>query len=155
MNLVARWLIVWGFSGFISCSRWPPCFWGHSGRCWWWMSTGSSVCWPSQPGQHHQSRKYGFHTPQVLAKQLTHWPDVVLVLGHRLRRIMFALLISIVWFTLTVVNDFRRFLSQFSTNFHEILHTLFFIHVVTTLKVSRSFNKYFRSYTLWHTVVNK
>ena len=45
--------------------------------------------------------------------------------------------IAIVGFTLTVVNDFRRFRSQhgqFSTNFHEILHTLFSIHGVTTLK---------------------
>ena len=64
------------------------------------------------------------------------------------------LLPTIVGFTLTVVNEFRRFLSQFSTNFHEISHTLFSIHVVTTLKVSLSFYKYFRSYTIWH-VVNK
>ena len=42
---------------------------------------------------------------------------------------------TIVGFTLTMVNDFRGFLSQFSTNFHEISHTLFSIHVVTTLKV--------------------
>ena len=51
----------------------------------------------------------------------------------------------IVGFTLTVVNEFRRFLKQFLTNFHEILHTPFPIHVVTTLKVSRSFDKYLRS----------
>ena len=58
----------------------------------------------------------------------------------------FNVLISIiVGFTLTVVNDFCGFLSQFSTNFHEILHTLFSIQVVTTLKVSQSFDKYFRS----------
>ena len=43
------------------------------------------------------------------------------------------------------VNEFRRFLSQFSSNFHEIMHTLFSSHVVTTLKVSRSFDKYLRS----------
>ena len=48
-------------------------------------------------------------------------------------------------FTFTVVDEFRRFLSQFSINFHEILHTLFSIHVVTTLKVSRSFDKYLKS----------
>ena len=45
----------------------------------------------------------------------------------------------IVRFTLnssTRIIEFRGFLSQFSTNFHEILHTLFSIHVVTTLKVS-------------------
>ena len=42
---------------------------------------------------------------------------------------------TIVGFTITVVNDSRQFLSQFSTNFHEILHTLISIHVVTTLKV--------------------
>ena len=47
-----------------------------------------------------------------------------------------------VGFTLPVVNEFRRFLSQFSTNFHEILHTLLSIHVVTTLK---SCDKYLRS----------
>ena len=41
--------------------------------------------------------------------------------------------------------NFRGFLSQFSTNFHEILHTLFSIHVVTTLKILRSFDKYFGS----------
>ena len=35
-------------------------------------------------------------------------------------------------FTLTVMNDFCRFLSQFSTDFHEILRALFYIHVVTT-----------------------
>ena len=52
---------------------------------------------------------------------------------------------TIVGFTLTVVNDFRRFLSQFTAIFHEILHTLFSIHVVTTLNVSRSFDKYYRS----------
>ena len=50
--------------------------------------------------------------------------------------------LATVGFTLTVVNDFHRFLSQFSANFHEILHTLFSIHVVITLKVSRSFDKY-------------
>ena len=44
-------------------------------------------------------------------------------------------MVSIVGFTLTVMNDFRRFLSQFSTIFHQILHTLFSIHVVTTVKV--------------------
>ena len=54
----------------------------------------------------------------------------------------------IVGFTLTVVNEFRRFLSQFSTNFHEILHILFSIHVVTTLTISRSFDKYLRSKTI-------
>ena len=43
--------------------------------------------------------------------------------------------LTIVGLTLTVVNDSRRFLSQLSTNFHEILHTLFSIHVTTTLKV--------------------
>ena len=42
--------------------------------------------------------------------------------------------IVIVGFTLTLVNEFRRFLSQFSTNFHEILHTLISIHVVTTVE---------------------
>ena len=36
----------------------------------------------------------------------------------------------------TRINGFRGFLSQFSTNFHEILHTLFAVHVVTTLKFS-------------------
>ena len=56
----------------------------------------------------------------------------------------FEVIMIIVGFTLTVVNDFRRFLSRFSTNFHEILHTLFLIHVVITLKVSRRFDKYFR-----------
>ena len=39
------------------------------------------------------------------------------------------------WSIVVYAADFRRFLSQFSTNFHEILHTLFSIHVVTTLKV--------------------
>ena len=48
-------------------------------------------------------------------------------------------------FTFTVVDEFRRLLRQFSINFHEILHTVFSIHVVTTLKVSRSFDKYFKS----------
>ena len=33
------------------------------------------------------------------------------------------------------MNEFRGFLSQFSTNFHEFVHTLFSIHVATTLKV--------------------
>ena len=51
----------------------------------------------------------------------------------------------IVGFKITVVDEFRGFLSQFSTNFHEILDTLFSIHVVTALKVSRSFDKYLRS----------
>ena len=57
-------------------------------------------------------------------------------------------------FTFTVVDEFRRLLRQFSINFHEISHTLFSIPVVTTLKVSRSFDKYFKSKTIWH-VVNK
>ena len=57
---------------------------------------------------------------------------------------------TIVGFTLTVVNEFRLFLSQFSNNFHEILHTLFSIHVVNTRKVSRIFDKYLRSYTIFH-----
>ena len=39
-------------------------------------------------------------------------------------------------------NEFRGFLSQFSTNFHEILHTLFSMLVVTTQK---SFDKYFKN----------
>ena len=56
-----------------------------------------------------------------------------------------VLISTIVGFTLTVVNDFCGFIRQFSTNFHEILHTLFSIQVVTTLKVLRSFDKYFRS----------
>ena len=50
----------------------------------------------------------------------------------------------IVRFTLnssTRIIEFRGFLSQFSTNFHEILHTLFSIHVLTTLKISRSFDE--------------
>ena len=51
-------------------------------------------------------------------------------------------------FTFTVVDEFHRFLRQFSINFHEILHTLFSIHVVTTLKVSRSFDKYLKSETI-------
>ena len=41
----------------------------------------------------------------------------------------------------TRIIEFRGFRTQFSTNFHEILHTLFSIHVVTTLRVSRSFDK--------------
>ena len=43
--------------------------------------------------------------------------------------------LTIVGFTLTVVNEFRWFLGQFSTNFHEILHTLFYIYVVPTREV--------------------
>ena len=50
--------------------------------------------------------------------------------------IIFNLTASIVGFTLTVVNEFRRFLGQFLTNFYEILHTLFSNHVVITLEVS-------------------
>ena len=42
----------------------------------------------------------------------------------------------IVGFTFTVVNEFRRFFGQFLTNFHEILHSLFSIHVVTIPKKS-------------------
>ena len=44
-----------------------------------------------------------------------------------------------------MVDESRRLLLQFSINFHEILHRLFSIYVVTTLKVSRSFDKYFKS----------
>ena len=51
----------------------------------------------------------------------------------------------IVRFTLNRIIEFRGFLSQFSTNFHEISHTLFSIHVVTTLNISRSFEMYCRS----------
>ena len=51
----------------------------------------------------------------------------------------------IVRFTLTVVNDFCRFLRQLSTSFYEITHTLFSIPVVTTLKIWRSYDKYLRS----------
>ena len=52
--------------------------------------------------------------------------------------------LPIIRFTLnssTRINEFRGFLSQFSTDFHEILHTLFSIHVVTTLKVLISISK--------------
>ena len=59
--------------------------------------------------------------------------------------VIMIIFIIIPGFTFTVVDEFRRFLSQFSINFHEILHTLFSIHVVTTLKVSRSFDKYLKS----------
>ena len=51
--------------------------------------------------------------------------------------------IVIVRFTLnssTRIIEFREFLNQFSTNFYEILHTLFSIHVVISLKISRSFS---------------
>ena len=50
--------------------------------------------------------------------------------------------VAIVRFTLnssTRIIEFRGFLSQFSTNFHEISHTLFSIHVVT-------FDEYFDEY---------
>ena len=57
----------------------------------------------------------------------------------------FKVTFTIPGFTFTVVDEFRRFLSQFLINFHEISHTLFSIHVVTTLKVSRSFDKYLKS----------
>ena len=57
----------------------------------------------------------------------------------------FKVTFTIPGFTFTVVDEFRRLLRQFATNFHEILHTLFSIHVVTTLKLSRSFDKYFKS----------
>ena len=49
---------------------------------------------------------------------------------------------TIVGLTLTVVNEFIRFIDQVSTNVHAILHTLFSIPVVTTMKISRSFDKY-------------
>ena len=49
---------------------------------------------------------------------------------------------TIVGLTLTVVSEFLRFIGQVSTNVHAILHTLFSIHVVTTLKILRSFDKY-------------
>ena len=45
--------------------------------------------------------------------------------------ITFNVTLGIVGLTLTVVNEFHRFLGQFPTNFHEILHTLFSIDVVT------------------------
>ena len=50
----------------------------------------------------------------------------------------YSLIISdtIVGFTLTVVNDFRQFLSPFSTNCHEISQTKFSIQVATILKIS-------------------
>ena len=50
-------------------------------------------------------------------------------------------IVTIVGFTLIVVGDFRRLFSQFSTSFHEILPTLFTIHVLNTLKVLQSFDK--------------
>ena len=40
---------------------------------------------------------------------------------------------TIIGFTLSVLNDFNRFLSQFSTNCHNILQAPFSIHVLTTL----------------------
>ena len=40
---------------------------------------------------------------------------------------------NISWIRPCRINEFRGFLSRFSTNFHEILHTLFSIHVVTVL----------------------
>ena len=36
------------------------------------------------------------------------------------------------------------------SNFYEILHRLFIIRVATTLKISRPFDKYVESYTIWH-----
>ena len=41
----------------------------------------------------------------------------------------------IIGFTLTVVNDFRWFHSQFSTNCHEILQALFPNDAATSLKI--------------------
>ena len=55
--------------------------------------------------------------------------------------------VIIVGFTSTVVNEFCRFLSQFSTNFRESLHTLFSIHV-TTLKISIRI-KEVRPFDMW------
>ena len=58
---------------------------------------------------------------------------------------------AIVRFTLnssTRIIEFRGFLSHLSTKFHEILHTLFSIHIVTTLKISRSFVKYVRPFDM-------
>ena len=66
----------------------------------------------------------------MLDQRRKRWADIV--------QMLYKCFVSIVGFTLTVVDEFRLFLSQFSINFHEILYTLFFIHVVTTLKVSRS-----------------
>ena len=60
-------------------------------------------------------------------------------------RPQWRMFVTIPRFTFTVVDEFRRLLRQFLINFHEILHTLFSIHVVTTLKISRSFDKYFKS----------
>ena len=40
-----------------------------------------------------------------------------------------------------MMKDFRRFLSQFSTDFPEISHTLFAIHVID---YPESFDKYIR-----------
>ena len=37
---------------------------------------------------------------------------------------------NLIHIILALVNEYRRFLSQFSTNFHESLHTLFSIYVV-------------------------
>ena len=65
---------------------------------------------------------------------------------NRLEQIQNGCLSAIIpGFTFTVVDEFRRLLRPFSINFHEISHTLFSIPVVTTLKVSRSFDKYFKS----------
>ena len=53
-------------------------------------------------------------------------------------------------------NEFRGFLSQVLTNFHEILHTPFFIYVVTTIRWKflevLIQGKYFLSYTIWHVI---
>ena len=51
----------------------------------------------------------------------------------------------------TRIIEFRGFLSQFSTNFHEILLTLFSIHVVSTLKISQSFDSILevRPFDMW------
>ena len=52
---------------------------------------------------------------------------------------LFWLFITIVRFTL---NSSTRIM-EFSTNIHEISYTQFSIHVVTTLKISQSFDQYF------------
>ena len=52
----------------------------------------------------------------------------------------------------TRIIEFRGFSSRFSTNFHEIVHILFSIHVATTLGISRSFDKYFKNLTIWHVI---
>ena len=148
-----RALVVWGRARYLSVTEAP-----HNTDFYTWMGkkhfcffqtaeTGNRTPNSSVKGSgaNHYPRPPALDSEDPVHKFESAWPAVVLKL---IIHSSVACDHTIVRFTLnssTRIIEFRGSLSQFSTNFHKILHTLFSIHGVTTLKILRSFDKCVRS----------